>query len=270
MSRFTRAGALAALAGGVLTASLLPAVAASGATTPALTLTVNAKIWEFHDPMVVYQGGTDATAKISGTLTGAAQGEVVTLMATPFGATTATAAGTVTLGSTHKSYSFTVTPTLATAYQAVLSQGSTTLATSKTKTVYVVPGGKFSGGKACARPTCRETLRLVVVLPPSALATEMAKRVYPYFNVNLSRTGTPARPKWVYLGRGHASVSKPEELQAGKYTFNISYRFYVGDDGYYWWWLDCSKDTEATDGLGLPGSHSCGVQRVSSTVSYLG
>ena len=87
---------------------------------------------------------------------------MVTLEATPFGATTATAVGTVTLGSAHKSYSFTVTPTLATAYQAVLSQGSTTLATSKSKTVYVVPGGKFSGGTACARPTCRQTLRLVV------------------------------------------------------------------------------------------------------------
>ena len=98
----------------------------------------------------------------------------------------------------------------------------------------------------------------------------MAKRVYPYFNVNLSRTGTPPRPTWVYLGRGHASVSKPKQLQAGKYTFNISYRFYVGHDGYYWWWPDCAKDTETTDGLGLPGSHSCGVKRVSSTVSYLG
>ena len=270
MSRFTRAGALAALASGVLAASLLPAVAASGATTPAITLTVNAKIWEFHDPMVVYQGGAYATAKLSGTLTGAAQGEVVTLMATPFGATTATAAGTVTLGSTHKSYSFTVTPTLATAYQAVLSQSGTTVATSKTKTVYVTPGGKFSGVKACARPTCRETLRLVVILPPSALATEMAKREYPYFNVNLSHTGTPARPKWLYLGRGHASVSKPTQLQAGKYTFSISYRFYVGNEGYYWLWLDCAKDTESTDGLGLPGSHSCGVKRVSATVSYLG
>lgn len=265
-----RAGALAVLAGGVLAASVLPAVAASGATTPAITLTVNAKIWEIHDPMVVYQDGTYATTRLSGTLTGAAKGEVVTLMATPFGATTATAVGTVTLGGTHKSYSFTVTPTLATAYQAVLSQGSTTLATSKTKTVYVLAGGKVSGGKACARPTCRETLRLVVILPPSALATEMAKRTYPYFSVNLTRTGTPPRPKWVYLDRGHASVSRPKQLQAGKYTYNISYRFYVGNDGYYWWWTACTKDTEATDGLGLPGSHSCGVKRVSSTVSYLG
>jgi hypothetical protein len=270
MSRFTRAAALAALASGVLAASLLPALAASGATTPAITLTVNVKIWEFHDPMVVYQDGTYATAKLSGTLTGAAQGEVVTLMATPFGATTATAAGTVTLGSTPTSYSFTVTPTLATAYQAVLSQGSTTLATSKTKTVYVVPSGKVSGIKTCARPTCRETIREVVILPPSALATEMAKRAYPYFNVNLSRTGTPPAPKWLYRGRGHASVSKSTQLQAGKFTYNISYRFYVGNDGYNWRWLDCTKDTESTDGLGLPGSHSCGVKRVSATVGYLG
>jgi len=270
MSIFTRAWALAALAGSVLAASLLPAVAASGATTPAITLNVSAKIWVTHDPLVVYQNGTYALAKISGTLTGAAQGEVVTLMATPFGATTATSAGTVTLGSTHKSYSFTVTPTLATAYQAVLSQGSTTLATSKTKTVYVVPGGKLSGSKACSRPTCREKLRIVVILPPSALATEMAKRTYAYFNVNLARSGTPPRPTWVYLGRGHATVSKPTQLQAGKYTYNISYRFFIGNDGYYWWWVACSKDTEATDGLGLPGTHSCGDKRVKALSTYLG
>lgn len=270
MSRFARAGALAALAGGVLAASLLPALAASAATSPAITLTASSKIRVTHDVMVAYQAGSYASAKISGTLTGAAKGEVVTLLATPFGATTATAAGTVTLGSTHKSYSFSVTPTLATAYQAVLSQGSTTLATSKAKTVYVEPTGKISGLRGCARPTCRETLRLAIVLPPSALATEMAKHIYAYFNVNLRRTGTPPRPTWVYLGRGHASVSKPKQLQAGKYTYSVSYRFHIGNDGFYWWWLACSKDSEATDGLGLPGSHSCGDKRVKVLSTYLG
>jgi hypothetical protein len=59
-------------------------------------------------------------------------------------------------------------------------------------------------------------------------------------------------------------------LAAGKFTITVRYRFYVGNHGYYWLWTGCAKDTEATDGLGLPGSHSCGVKRVSSTVSYLG
>ncbi len=270
MSRFMRAGALAALAGGALAASLLPAVAASGATSPAITITANSRIRVTHDVLVVYQAGAYASARVSGTLTGAAKGEVVTLMATPFGATTATPAGTVTLGSTHKSYSFTVTPTLATSYQTVLSQGSTTLATSKSKTVYVTVNGKSSGEKTCARPTCRETLRLVETLPPSALATEMAKHVYAYFNVDLSNSGTPPPPKWVYLGRGHASVSKPKKLAAGKFSFDISYRFSIGNHGYYWLWTACAKDSEATDGLGLPGSHSCGAKRISTTATYLG
>lgn len=273
MSRFTRAGALAALVGGAIAASLLPAVAATGAATPAITLTANSKWRVTHDVLVMYQGGSEAKAKISGTLTGAAKGEVVTLMATQFGATTATSAGTVTLGSTHKSYSFTVTPTLATAYQAVLSQGSTTLATSKTKTVYVTWNGWFSGDKACARPICRERLRVVETMPPSALATEMAKREYPYFNVNLSNSGAPAQPQWVYLGRGHPTVSKPTELTPGKFVFYVNYRFFVGNHGYYWMWAYCSKDSLATDGLGLPGTHSCGLKRVRSdsyTNGYLG
>ena len=101
MSRFTRAGALAALVGGALMTSLLPAVAANGATTPAITLTANSKIRAFHDVMVAYQGGMYATAKISGTLTGAAKGDVVTLMATQFGASTATSAGRSVLCSRH-------------------------------------------------------------------------------------------------------------------------------------------------------------------------
>jgi len=103
--------------------------------------------------------------------------------------------------------------------------------------VYVSPLEKFSGVKAC---------------------------------VNLSNKGTPPVPGWLYLGRGHASVSKPMEINSGKFTFNISYRFFIGNHGYYWSWIACAKDSESTDGLGLPGTHGCGAKRVSDSFAYLG
>jgi hypothetical protein len=36
------------------------------------------------------------------------------------------------------------------------------------------------------------------------------------------------------------------------------------------YWLACSQDTEAQDGLGLPGSHGCGAERVANGNEYLG
>ena len=71
---------------------------------------------------------------------------------------------------------------------------------------------------------------LAVSLLPAVAASGATT---PAITLTVNHTGTPARPKWLYLGRGHASVSKPTQLQAGKYTFNISYRFYVGNEGYY-------------------------------------
>ena len=37
-----------------------------------------------------------------------------------------------------------------------------------------------------------------------------------------------------------------------------------------WKWTTCSKDTEAADGIGLPGHHGCGAERVLSSAPYLG
>jgi hypothetical protein len=83
---------------------------------------------------------------------------------------------------------------------------------------------------------------------------------------SISRTITGGH----YTAQCPASELRTRGTRPGDRPRRISYRFYVGNDGYYWWWTACTKDTEAIDGLGLPGSHSCGVQRVSSTVSYLG
>ena len=87
--------------------------------------------------------------------------------------------------------------------------------------------GKSSGAKTCARPVCHETLRIVEYVPPSALKTEMAKRVYAYFGVNLGGSKVPPSPAWVTLTRVTPACQRPKELAAGKFTFNISYSFTI-------------------------------------------
>jgi len=44
----------------------------------------------------------------------------------------------------------------------------------------------------------------------------------------------------------------------------------VGNDAYNWNWTSCNQDTEAQDGMGLPGRHGCGARRVDVSASYLG
>jgi hypothetical protein len=266
MSRLWRGITVTALSAGLLIAGALPAMAANPTVSIAAATkskAVNGNVY------VVYAGGKYASATISGSLTGAAQGEVVTLEATPFGGTTA-AVGSVTLGTTHRRYSFTVTPRLATKYKAVLSSSGTQLATSTGKTVYVVASGSVSGGKNCARPVCKEAFRIVENVPASALVTEMAKHQYPYFGLSLGGTKVPAPPKYLYLSGGHSSTTKSKQISGNKFFYWVNYRFTIGNHSYYWLWATCSMDSEATDGMGLPGSHGCGTKRVSSSASYLG
>jgi len=44
----------------------------------------------------------------------------------------------------------------------------------------------------------------------------------------------------------------------------------VGNDAYNWNWTSCNQDTEAQDGMGLPGRHGCGARSVDVSASYLG
>ena len=185
---------------------------ATAASGPAVTISAKSanKVIK-GDVLVVYLGGKYATATISGTVTGGAAGDTATLEAQPFGGTAAPAAS-VPVTSASQAYSFTVKPSVATTYTVQLAVTGTTtpLATSPAQVVYAVNSGKSSGAKTCARPVCHETLRIVEYVPPSALKTEMAKRVYAYFGVNLGGSKVPPSPTWVTLNAGHASVSKAE------------------------------------------------------------
>jgi hypothetical protein len=167
----------------------------------------------------------------------------------------------------------TVTPTLATRYTVKLfvsKSVATPLATSRTQNLYVVTSERVTGGKTCARPVCRETLHIFTILPSSALGVEMGKHLYPYFGINLATSGTPSPPRWLYLNGGHASVSAARRISAGEFEKTLAFSFTVGNDGYYWDWNGCVKDTLSRDGLGLPGSHGCGASRVLRTVNYFG
>jgi hypothetical protein len=227
-----------------------------------------------HDAVVLYQDGAYASANIHGTIAGAGAGEVARLYAQPFPyKKAATAVAAVTLKASKASYSFNVSPSLATHYWVKLFKNKTAtapVATSSLQNVYVTLANVETGIKTCARPTCSETITLTTKVPSSAFSTELAKHVYAYFALSLSTSGTPEPPTTLTVNGGKAIVSKSTRLSATQYKFTIKFTFTVGDDGYAWLWNACSKDTLAKDGIGLPGSRSCGAAKVPASTLYLG
>lgn len=269
--------AFAALAGGAAIAAQLtataPAQAAARAAAPTVTIAAASKIKPVTgDVMVAYHGGSYGNAVIHATITGGAAGEVATLYAQRFPyAKAPLPVHSVTLSGTGtRTYSFTVTPTLATRYKVKLFTKTTLLATSPTRIVYVIASAVGKGAAACSRPVCKETLHLYWVLPSSALSVEMRKHVYPYFGLNLAPVVEPPLPAWLYLNAGHARVFASRRISASEYENTITLTFTIGQDAYHWDWAACTKDTVSTDGIGLPGHHSCGVGRIPQTVAYLG
>ena len=271
MFRAWRGAAIAALVGGTVIATSVAAVVPAQAAAPTITIAAASKIKPVTgDVYVVYLGGSYGNATIHGTITGAAAGEVATLYAQRFPYTKAAApVRSVTLsGAGTRTYSFTVTPTLATRYKVMLFAKSTPLATSPIKIVYVVSGGSVTGGARCGRPVCKETFHVYTVLPSSALGVEMRKHVYPYFGLNLAPVVEPPPPTWLYLNAGHASVTGTHRIAADAYEATLTFTFTIGNDGYRWDWTGCTRDTVFRDGLGLPGYHNCGASRVPGSGSY--
>jgi hypothetical protein len=230
------------------------------------------------DTFVLFAEGKDSRVTLKGSISGAATGDVAVLYAQqwPYKKAPVQVPGqnttlTVT-GGAAVSYSFTAVPQLATRYsvEVLASLSSTTaLGSSKVVPVYVIAGGKATGLSQCGRPTCRETWHLYTIVPASLYKAESAKRVYFYFGLNLSRTGEPKPPRYLYLDHS-ASISKVKRINKSEFERTITWSFKIGDDGYYWLPAACTKDSESKDGLNLPGSHGCGDRRIPSSISYLG
>ncbi len=158
------------------------------------------------DTFVVFRTGAYAVARIGGSVSGATAGDVVRLYSQqfPFRAAASRVRGdfAVLRPPAHGSagYSFPVTPQLATRYQVrVFTARGALLAAAGTPVVYVAEIGQLAGIARCGRPECTEHIRLVVSVPASTLRTELAKRWYSYLGANLSRTGVPRPPQWLYL-----------------------------------------------------------------------
>jgi hypothetical protein len=277
MFRAFRRAALAALTCGAAVAAQLALTAPAQAAGPTVTIAatsafapVTGYVW------VAYRGGSQASARIHGVIAGAAAGEVATLYAQPFPYAKAPApTGSVTLhAGGADGYSFKVTPTLATRYTVRLFADKTAarpLAASPVRSVYVGSGGTYTGGSLCpVEPVCRVTFHVFVIVPDSALRTEMSKRLYPYFGINYWTGSAESTPKWLYLDGGHASLTAARQISAGEFERTLTFSFSERNGDYAWGWNVCLQDTLAKDGIGLPGHHGCGASRVPATASYLG
>jgi hypothetical protein len=276
MVRSWRGAAVAALAGAAAIAAQFTAITPAQAAAPTISIFATSKFPAVtHEVFVLYHGasGTNAAA-IHGRITGAAAGEVAALYGQQFPYKSApTRLGAITLKSSAPVYSFKVAPTLATHYAVRLFASSTShavLATSAVQNVYVTPLGSVSFNYKCPRPQCTLFLHLSEFLPSSALSTEMGKHIYPYFAVNLSPTGTPPLPKVIFLNAGNPVVSGLHKINAGEFGFTLAWTFTIGNDFAQPAAIECQKDSLTKDGLGLPGSHGCGLSKLSTSQLYVG
>lgn len=271
-----------AVAGGLVAA--VPAIPAASASTAAGSI-ITISATSPHYPgltakdhglidnkfaIVVYKGKkSENTGVISGTVTvtTAAAVDTATLLAKPFGAKTYKAVGTpATLTPSSAGvapYSFNVKPSLATQYKVQVT--GTDSAVSAVKTVYVTQGGRLTDIKAHASgSTVRFSFRLYVEMPASALKHEIGKHWYEYLAV-----GYPKLPKNAALSKT-ATVSKARKVNSGEYYRTFSYSFRARNASANPDPIECVKDTETKDGMGLPGRHGCGAKRVSTSTIYLG
>jgi len=98
----------------------------------------------------------------------------------------------------------------------------------------------------------------------------MSKPLYLYFGLSFLPGKAPPAPKWVLLGTSNGHVTAPRRISADKYSQTVNFSFQIGNDAYTWNWASCTKDSEAEDGIGLPGHHGRGDERVLGSASYLG
>lgn len=278
MSKLWRIAAIAFAACGLAVTTAAPAMAQPTArASVGVTIGAHSRLPVVtHDVFVTFQNKSFSAATISGAVTGATAGEVAALYARPFPYTAKPApvsGHTVTLtGAASQKYSFKVRPSVATRYTVRVWPSSTVQSpavdVSKTVVVYVVTTQVVTHVTSCGRPVCHQSIRVTTRLPASAYRTEVRKRWFFYFGLKLAAHAEPGPPKTLTLKA--IKISKPRKVSATRFERTLSFSFRIGSHAYHWLADFCSKDTESKDGIGLPGSHHCGVKRISSRTVYLG
>jgi hypothetical protein len=272
--------AAASVIGETLTAT--PTPAASAPAAPAVTVAMKFKTSFPQIPPIsgsgyswTAYGPVPGTATLSGTIANATASEVIRLYASqfPFSGTPSTVGSDrLTPAGGKASYSFKVSPALATRYQVKLfasSSASTPIGTSAVSTIYVIPESSLTGSGCDVAPTCTLRVTYTFYMPPSVLASEMAKRVYSYFAVTYGPAGTsPAAPKSMTLNAGNAVVGAPVRVSADSFTVTQAVSFAFNNGAATPRFTICQRDTEAQDGLGLPGSRGCGSPSVPGNQEY--
>jgi len=267
--------AVVTLATGLLTGPALPALAA-GAQAPTVTVTIGAKSALKKitgEVLVVFRAGKFSRATISGRISGALAGDVATLLARPFPYKKPPAAigSPISLtGASPEPYSFQVTPGIATRYRVVVSAGGTQVGASPVQTIYLADNMNGVARKRCGRPVCHQRLRLFTILPAAAFKSISAKHLFFYFGLSLSASGVPPVPRFLRLDP-QARITRARRISGTEFEQIITWSFRVGNNGFNWIWVACTKDTVAKDGMGLPGHHGCGARRLRTrTLGYLG
>ena len=258
----------------------VPVAAAIPATLTSSNKPINGDTYVNYSP-----GNTPGVAVISGEIPDATAGEVARLYAQQFPFTSAPVpVGNLPLDTSGSpgtaKYSFSVTPALATHYQIKVFRSiaaTTPLATSASETVYVTsshqtPHPLFHDGLCFIRPTCSVALDMDIYLPPSALQTEMSKRKYLYLAFKLGPPGAIPAPLTTLSLVTNGTITKLQRIADNEYEIAMSITYNVGNVplgsssvtfGF------CTRQTEAQDGIGLPGLAACGASSVPASAYYL-
>jgi hypothetical protein len=265
-------------AGGLVAAGAMPAASASPTVTPTYSIIIAT-----HSPLpkvsghtwVVYKTTGFRRATISGLVLGAVTGDVATLWSKPFGASAfAATTSTVMLTPssdvpTQSTYSFSVTPSRATAYKVQVTTPSTTGptldVTSSRVTVYVTEGGRLSNKHTrCTSTSCKFSYKLTEFLPAAAYRTETHKHFYEYLAV-----GYPTLPRRFTLDT-RATRSRIRKINSGEFAVTFTWHVTLHHGAANWTTVVCTKDSESKDGMGLPGRHGCGDTHISRRTRYVG
>lgn len=267
ISKLGRWCALLALAAGLVATGANP-VMASPDSYSMTSVRVHTGLGAVDGYMVLqYLWPGTSVAIISGYINGVQTGDVVALLAKPFGTKSFAPTGKWDRlsrnGGKPARFTFTVQPPLETTYEVQVTTASQVDITSSPLAIYVLPGGSDTNSRIrCAHGKCTWSWVSDQLVPASAYSTEIAKRYFFYFGA--------ARHRPTYLYRyGDASASRRHNISPHEYQVTLTLHFPEPPSQDIEFAEACTKNSERKDGIGLPRPTGCGARRI-ITFSYAG